>query len=42
MGVGCIRFKKVEKIPYDLIEELMEKISAIQWISLYEKVYRNK
>ena len=32
MGVGCIRFKKLETIPYDLITELMGKISATEWI----------
>ncbi len=42
MGVGCIRFKKIENIPYDLIGELIQKIPAIEWISLYEKTYRNK
>ncbi len=42
MGVGCIWFKKLENIPYNLIRELMKKISATEWISLYEKAYRNK
>jgi hypothetical protein len=42
MGVGCIRFKKIDQIPYDLIRDLMQKISANEWISLYEKRYRNK
>lgn len=42
MGRGCIRFKKVEQIPYDLIKELIGKIDAKSWISLYEKTYRNK
>ena len=41
MGVGCIRFKKLGNIPYDLIEELMTKITAKKWIELYEKTYRN-
>ncbi len=41
MGVGCIRFKKFENIPYELIHELMQKISAKEWIALYEKKYRN-
>lgn len=42
MGVGCIRFKKLEQIPYNLIRELMEKVSAKEWIELYEKTYRKK
>ncbi len=37
MGKSCIRFKKFDEIPYDLIGELMTKISAQQWIETYEK-----
>lgn len=37
MGKSCIRFKKVENIPYDLIGELCQKMSAEEWIALYEK-----
>lgn len=36
MGKSCIRFKKYEDIPYNLIGELCTKISVHQWISLYE------
>ena len=36
MGKSCIRFKKPEHIPYDLIGELMTKMSAEDWITLYE------
>lgn len=36
MGKSCIRFKKAEHIPYDLIAELMQKISVDDWISVYE------
>ncbi|SKB43353.1 DUF1801 domain-containing protein [Dyadobacter psychrophilus] len=36
MGKGCIRFKKPDLIPYELISDLMSKISAPQWITLYE------
>ena len=42
MGKGCIRFKNLEKIPYDLIRELVKKISATEWIGLYETAYRSK
>lgn len=42
MGRGCIRLKKIEKIPYDLIRKLMTKIPATEWIKLYEKTYKNK
>ncbi len=37
MGKSCIRFKKIDEIPYDLIGELMRKISVEDWISSYEE-----
>lgn len=37
MGKSCIRFKKVETIPYELIAELCRKMTADEWIELYEK-----
>ena len=37
MGKSCIRFKKLDDIPYKLIGELMKKMSATEWIDLYEK-----
>lgn len=37
MGKSCIRFKKVEDIPYDLLGELVSKMTAKEWISLYEE-----
>ncbi len=37
MGKSCIRFKKFNEIPYELIGELMSKISVDEWISFYEK-----
>ena len=36
MGKSCIRFKKVEQIPYELIAELARKISVDKWISIYQ------
>ena len=42
MGKSCIRFKKPEQIPYDLIGELMSKITPEAWIALYEKNYKSK
>jgi len=42
MGKSCIRFKKIEEIPYDLIGELMKKITAQQWIEKYEAMYKPK
>ncbi len=37
MGKSCIRFKKLDDIPYDLIGELAGKISPDAWIETYEK-----
>lgn len=37
MGKSCIRFKKVEHIPYELIAELCKKMTVADWIALYEK-----
>jgi len=40
MGKSCIRFKKPEQIPFDLIGELCTKMSPDDWIALYEKNYK--
>lgn len=40
MGKSCIRFKKYEDIPYDLIIKLCSKISVAQRIALYEKNWK--
>ncbi len=37
MGKSCIRFKKFDQIPYDLIAQLMKKMSVKDWIGIYEK-----
>lgn len=36
MGKSCIRFKKMEDIPYQLIGELVSKMSTEEWIQCYE------
>lgn len=36
MGKSCIRFKKPDAIPFDLIAELVAKISVADYIALYE------
>ncbi|MCP4092270.1 MAG: DUF1801 domain-containing protein [Planctomycetes bacterium] len=41
MGKSCIRFKKVDAIPYDLIGELVAKMSADAWIKIYEKACKS-
>lgn len=37
MGKSCLRFRRMETIPYDLIGELASKISVLEWIGMYEK-----
>lgn len=36
MGKSCIRFKKMNDIPYALIAALVKKISPQDWIAMYE------
>lgn len=36
MGKSCIRFKKIELIPFDLIGELTKKMTGKEFIALYE------
>ena len=40
MGKSCIRFKKMEDIPFDFIGELAAKVSVEDWILNYEKAFR--
>ena len=40
MGKSCIRFKRMDDIPYELIAELCRKISVDDWITKYEEVYK--
>jgi uncharacterized protein YdhG (YjbR/CyaY superfamily) len=42
MGKGCVRFKKPEQIPYELIGELCSKITVDKWIERYEKNFKKK
>lgn len=37
MGKSCIRFKKMDDIPYELIGELAGKMTADEWIARYEQ-----
>jgi len=36
MGKSCIRFKNPDSIPYELIGELVRKVSAEDWVNTYE------
>ena len=40
MGKSCIRFKKMDQIPFDLIGELASKMTVKEWIDCYEKALK--
>jgi hypothetical protein len=40
MGKSCMRYKKPEDIPYELIGQLASKVTPQQWIVTYEKAFR--
>jgi len=40
MGKSCVRLKKPEQIPMDLITELCGKMTPQDWIGVYEKVVK--
>jgi hypothetical protein len=42
MGKSCVRFKKFEDIPFELIGELVTKISVEDWIATYESAFLKK
>ena len=42
MGKSCIRFKKVDQIPNELIGELAGKMDAATWIHLYETTIKRQ
>ncbi|CAM3887769.1 DUF1801 domain-containing protein [Flavobacterium branchiophilum] len=42
MGKGCIRFKKMDDIPYLLIAELVKKMTVSEWINQYETAFVKK
>jgi hypothetical protein len=40
MGKSCIRFKNMKKIPYELLGELVTKMTPDDWIARYESVLK--
>jgi len=42
MGKSCMRYKKQEDIPFELIGELASKITPDEWIAIYEKNFKKK
>ena len=42
MGKSCIRFKKMDEIPFELIGELTRKMTCNDWIKTYESALKKK
>jgi len=40
MGKSCVRFKKMEEIPYELIGKLCRKTTPQKWITTYESMLK--
>lgn len=40
MGKSCVRLKRMDDIPFDLIGELMQKITVKDWITTYESTIK--
>ena len=40
MGKSCIRFKKSANIPFELIAELVRKVTVTDWILSYESKFK--
>lgn len=40
MGKSCMRFKKWDEIPFELMGQLMQKITANEWMAMYERLYK--
>jgi uncharacterized protein YdhG (YjbR/CyaY superfamily) len=42
MGKGCVRFKKIDQIPYNLIAQLVAKVSVDEYIEYYVNTFQKK
>ncbi len=40
IGKSCLRIKKMDKIPFELIGELCKKMSPQDWIKQYETIFK--
>ena len=40
MGKSCIRFKKMDQIPFELIAALLQKMPIEEWITCYESIFK--
>ncbi|MDQ0783042.1 DUF1801 domain-containing protein [Chryseobacterium sp. W4I1] len=42
MGKSCVRFKKMDDIPFELIAEVSKKMTVEDWINIYEAQFKKK
>lgn len=42
MGKSCIRFKKMDQIPFELLGKLVTKMTVANWIEKYESAVNKK
>lgn len=42
MGKSCIRFKNTKEIPYNLIGQLVSRMTVEQWINIYEQAWKKR
>lgn len=42
MGKSCVRFKKMEDIPMELLGEMSKKMTVEEWIDIYETNFKKK
>jgi Domain of unknown function (DU1801). len=40
MGKSCLRFKKMEQVPFELIGKLASKLTPQAWIDIYESQFK--
>ncbi len=40
MGKSCIRFKKPDDIPFELISELFQKLTVQEWVDKYTSIIK--
>ena len=40
IGKSCLRFKKMDQIPFELIGELSKKVTVKEWIATYEESFK--
>jgi hypothetical protein len=42
MGKSCVRFKRIDDIPWELLAEMSKKMTVEEWINIYETNFKKK